>query len=71
MLQTKDLFDFSHSIAGPYLMGFSYPWQALAGIKQLILDLGKQLGSDYTEISLKNILYLLKTIFAFSYSLHF
>ena len=51
MLQTKDLFDFSHSIAGPYLMGFSDPWQALAGIKQLILDLGKQLGSDYTEIS--------------------
>ena len=51
MLQTKDLFDFSHSISGPYLMGFSYPWQALAGIKQLILDLGKQLGSDYTEIS--------------------
>lgn len=51
MLQTKDLFDFSHSIAGPYLMGFSYPWQALAGIKQLILDLGEQLGSDYTEIS--------------------
>lgn len=51
MLQTKDLFDFSHSIAGPHLMGFSYPWQALAGIKQLILDLGKQLGSDYTEIS--------------------
>ena len=51
MLQTKDLFDFSHSIAGPYLMGFEYPWQALAGIKQLILDLGKQLGSDFTEVS--------------------
>ena len=51
MLQTKDLFDFSHSIAGPYLMGFEYPWQALAGIKQLILDLGKALGDDYTEVS--------------------
>jgi len=51
MLQTKDLFDFSHSIAGPYLMGFEYPWQALAGIKQLILDLGKQLGSDFAEVS--------------------
>ena len=51
MLQTKDLFDFSHSIAGPYLMGFEYPWQALAGIKQLILDLGRQLGSDFTEVS--------------------
>ena len=32
-------------------MGFEYPWQALAGIKQLILDLGKQLGSDFTEVS--------------------
>ena len=51
MLKTKDLFDFSHSIAGPYLMGFEYPWQALAGIKQLILDLGSRLGSDYTEVS--------------------
>ncbi len=51
MLQTKDLFDFSHSIAGPYLTGFEYPWQALAGIKQLILDLGKTLGDDYTEVS--------------------
>ena len=32
-------------------MGVEYPWQALAGIKQLILDLGKQLGSDFTEVS--------------------
>ena len=32
-------------------MGFEYPWQALAGIKQLILDLGKTLGDDYTEVS--------------------
>ena len=51
MLQTKDLFDFSHIIAGPYLMGFEYPWQALAGIKQLILELGKTLGDDYAEVS--------------------
>ena len=51
MLQVKDLFDLTHSAAGDYLTGFEYPWQALAGIKQLILDLGKNLGSDYREVS--------------------
>lgn len=51
MLQIKDLFDLTHSAAGDYLTGFEYPWQALAGIKQLILDLGKNLGSDYREVS--------------------
>ena len=51
MLQIKDLFDLTHSAAGDYLTGFEYPWQALAGIKQLILDLGKNLGSDYKEVS--------------------
>ena len=51
MLQIKDLFDLTHSAAGDYLKGFEYPWQALAGIKQLILDLGKNLGSDYKEVS--------------------
>ena len=49
MLQTKDLFDFSHSIAGPYLMGFSYPWQALGQIKSKILELGSQLDDSYVE----------------------
>ncbi len=51
MLQVKELFDLTHSAAGGYLSGFEYPWQALAGIKQLILDLGKTLSSDYKEVS--------------------
>ena len=51
MLTTKDLYDLTHSLAGNYLSGFDYPWQALAGIKDLILALGPQLGEDYTEIS--------------------
>ena len=51
MLKTVDLYDFSHSQAGTYLSGFEYPWQALAGIKNLILTLGSQLGEDYTEVS--------------------
>ena len=49
MYKTTDLYDFSHSIAGSYLSGFEYPWQALSGIKELILSLGPQLGNEYTE----------------------
>ena len=51
MLKTADLYDLTHSLAGNYLSGFEYPWQALKGIKELILTLGPQLGSDYTEVS--------------------
>ena len=51
MLKTIDLYDLSHSLAGSYLSGFEYPWQALSGIKALILTLGPQLGEEYTEVS--------------------
>ena len=51
MILTKQLFDMSHSLAGNYLSGFEYPWQALKGIKDLILALGPGLGEDYTEVS--------------------
>lgn len=49
MLTTTDLYDLSHSIAGPWLAAYSYPWQALGGIKELILTLGPTLNSDYVE----------------------
>lgn len=51
MLKTSDLYDLSHSIAGEYLAGYEYPWEALAGIKSLIVTLGSQLGEDFTEVS--------------------
>jgi len=51
MLKTIDLYDFSHSQAGAYLSGFEYPWQALKGIKELILSLGPQLDENFTEVS--------------------
>ena len=38
-------------MAGEYLGGFSYPWQALKGIGGLIEKLGKTLGGEYVEIS--------------------
>ena len=49
MYTTSDLFDITHSMAGNYLSGFEYPWQALSGIKDLILSLGTALGEDYIE----------------------
>ena len=51
MIRTKQLFSLNHSLAGDYLSGFEYPWQALAGIADLIRRLGPQLGEEYTEIS--------------------
>ena len=50
MLTTTQLYDMNHSLAASYLSGFEYPWQALAGIKDLILQLGPALGDDYQEV---------------------
>ena len=51
MLKTRDLYDLNHTMAAEYLAGFEYPWQALKGIRELILTLGPRLGEDYTEVS--------------------
>ena len=51
MFKTTDLFDLSHSMAGNWLSGFEYPWQALSGIKDLILTLGAGLDHTYKEVS--------------------
>lgn len=51
MYTVKQMYDLSHSMAGSYLSDYTYPWEALAGIKALIIDLGAKLGEDYTEVS--------------------
>ena len=51
MLKTRDLYDLDHTIAAKYLENYEYPWQALKGIKDLILSLGPNLGAEYTEVS--------------------
>ncbi len=45
-LKINDLYDLSHTMAADYLKGFTYPWEALEGIKELILALGKGLSLD-------------------------
>lgn len=49
-VETTKLLDLSRSMAGEYLSRFQYPWQALDGIKDLILSLGPTLGEDYEEV---------------------
>ena len=48
-MKTNDLFDLNHTLAKDYLAQYEYPWQALPGIKNLILELGRHLGEDFTE----------------------
>ena len=51
MYKISDLYDLEHTLAKNYLAGFTYPWEALKGIKDMILELGPTLGEDYQEIS--------------------
>ncbi len=52
MIKIIDLYDLSHTLAEDYLLNFEYPWQALTGIKDMILSLGSLLDkTEYTEIS--------------------
>ena len=50
-MKIQELYDLEHTLAKPYLEQFTYPWQALQGIKDFILSLGPTLGSDYKEVS--------------------
>lgn len=50
-LETKQLLDLSHTLAAEYLAQFQYPWQALRGIKEMILTLGPTLPQEeYTQV---------------------
>ena len=51
METVQELFDLKHTLAREYLSNYTYPWDALKGIKEMILALGKTLGEDYREIS--------------------
>lgn len=51
LIKVIDLYDLSHTISGEYLRKYEYPYQALAGLKDYIIELGKTLSSDYREVS--------------------
>ncbi|MDD6460791.1 MAG: UDP-N-acetylglucosamine pyrophosphorylase [Absicoccus porci] len=51
MMEIKDMYDLDHTLAKSYLSQFTYPWEALKGIKDFILELGPTLSSEYKEVS--------------------
>lgn len=52
MYKINELYDLTKTLAGNYLSEFEYPWEALSGIKELIITLGKKLPcEEYNEIS--------------------
>ena len=67
MLKTKELYDLNHTLAGDYLAGSEYPWQALKGIRELILTLGAALGDDYTEVAPTVWVHKTATVFPSAY----
>ena len=68
MINTCDLLDLSHTLAGEYLQQFEYPWQALEGIKDMILQLGAQLSKEeYTEVQPNVWVHKSATVFPSAY----
>ena len=52
MCKINELYDLTHTLAAGYLAGFTYPWEALKGIKELILSLGAGLDkTEFTEVA--------------------
>ncbi len=49
MITISALYDLSHTLAKEYLQGFTYPWEALAGIGDMILALGQTLPQEYAQ----------------------
>ncbi len=52
MFHIENMYDLSHTMAGAYLKKFTYPWEALKGIKDTILSLGEALDeSEFVQVN--------------------
>ena len=51
MYTIENLYDLNHTLACDYLGNFRYPWEALKGIQNLIVQLGEALGEEYMQIA--------------------
>ena len=67
MYTISDLYDLDHTLAGDYLRQFTYPWEALKGIKDFILELGPKLGDEYTEVKENVWVHKSATVFESAY----
>ena len=68
MYTIQDLYDLDHTLAKDYLQQFTYPWEALDGIKEMILALGKTLDpQEYEEVSENVWVHKTATVFPSAY----
>ena len=51
MYTIDNLFDLTHTRSASYLQQFTYPWEALSGIKEYIIQLGNTLNEDFQQIA--------------------
>ena len=52
MYTIQEMYDLDHTLAKDYLSQFTYPWEALKGIKDMIISLGEKLPEEeYDEVS--------------------
>lgn len=54
-MKISELYDLTHTLAAGYLAQFTYPWEALAGISDFIIQLGKSLDPEEYECRGENI----------------
>jgi len=52
MYQISEMYDLEHTLAKDYLSQFTWPWEALKGIKDMILELQKTLDpAEYDQVA--------------------
>ena len=54
-VKINQLYDPSHTAAKDYLSKFTYPWEALKGISEFIITLGKSLSKDEYDNPSENV----------------
>ena len=68
MYTIHDLYDLDHTLAQDYLSQFTYPWEALKGIKDFIIALGETLDkNEYEEVSEHVWVHKTATVFSSAY----
>ena len=68
MYTITDLFDLSHTLAKDYFSAFTYPWEALPGIKDMIVQLGETLDKEqYEEVQPQVWVHKTAKVFASAY----
>ena len=54
-VKISNLYSLEHTLAKDYLEKFTYPWEALKGISEMIIELGKSLSPDEYDNPAENV----------------